>query len=243
LRAAERGVIYRMWSGAETHHDVCTMQSLIFVNAVQAYLTIPKLALSLFAASPAEFWSPLFAYAEIPHVPELDLELNGVTYGMFGHNWRTVPQMLWLDLLAKKEIGGGSVSAPDNAPAEVVALSEVDFAQRVRDALRDYARPDALRANTLIGTKLVLEAAGATAPEAERLSALRALIGKSVESLTSNPRDAKLARALHVTYIDPAPTQEIASERLDVPFSTYRRHLQTGIVRVTEMLWAREVGG
>lgn len=244
LRAAERGVIYRAWSGAETHHDVCSVQSLIFVNAVQSYLTIPKLALSLFAASPAEFWTPLFAYAEIPHVPELDIDINGTTYGMFGHNWRAVPQMLWLDVLAKKEIGGGGDGGdPASATAEVVALSEKDFSQCVRDALRDYTRLDALRANPLIGAKLVLEISGTTSSEDERIATLRSLLAKSVESLLANPRDAKLSRALHVTYIDPAPTQEIASERLDVPFSTYRRHLQTGVMRVTEMLWTREVGG
>jgi hypothetical protein len=242
LRPAERGLIYRSWMSAEAHHDVCSVQSLIFVNAVQTYLSLPKLALSLFAGSPAEFWAPLFAYAEIPHVAELDWPVAERMFGMFGHNWRTVPQMLWLDLLAKKEIGSAVQSEAQAAPAELVALSEQAFAQCVRDALRDYSRPDALRANPLIGTRLVLEIAATGVSEPERVTQLRQLLARAVDALTANPRDSKLARALHMTYIEPAPTQEIASERLDVPFSTYRRHLQTGIVRVTAMLWARELG-
>jgi hypothetical protein len=35
----------------------------------------------------------------------------------------------------------------------------------------------------------------------------------------------------------------LAAERLDLPFSTYRRHLKTGIARVTELLWQHEVSG
>jgi hypothetical protein len=42
------------------------------------------------------------------------------------------------------------------------------------------------------------------------------------------------------TYIQPAPTQEIAAELLDLPFSTYRRHLQAGIARVAALLWSRD---
>jgi hypothetical protein len=30
---------------------------------------------------------------------------------------------------------------------------------------------------------------------------------------------------------------------LDLPFSTFRRHLKAGITQVTDMLWQREIGG
>ena len=38
-------------------------------------------------------------------------------------------------------------------------------------------------------------------------------------------------------------TQEQAAELLDLPFSTYRRHLKTGMEQLTQMLWQREIGG
>jgi hypothetical protein len=37
--------------------------------------------------------------------------------------------------------------------------------------------------------------------------------------------------------------QEAAAERLGLPFSTYRRHLTTGVERVTGWLWQRELHG
>jgi predicted DNA-binding protein (UPF0251 family) len=57
-----------------------------------------------------------------------------------------------------------------------------------------------------------------------------------------DPRDEKYYRAVHRTYLQPAPTQEKAAEQLGVPFSTFRRHLNRGLDRVTEMLWDEEVG-
>ena len=72
---------------------------------------------------------------------------------------------------------------------------------------------------------------------------MQALIKEAAEALAASPRDVKLYRALHHTYFQPAPTQERAAELLDLPFSTYRRHLMAGITQVTEALWQREVGG
>ena len=44
------------------------------------------------------------------------------------------------------------------------------------------------------------------------------------------------------TYLQPAATQEQAAEVLDLPFSTYRRHLRSGIEELTGRLWLREIG-
>jgi len=77
---------------------------------------------------------------------------------------------------------------------------------------------------------------------AARVDALRALLNDSASALQANPRDEKLFRALDRTYFHPAPTQEAAAELLDLPFSTYRRHLTAGIQRLTEMLWHKEIG-
>jgi hypothetical protein len=71
---------------------------------------------------------------------------------------------------------------------------------------------------------------------------LQTSIKAAVESLQSSPRQEKLYRALYRTYLKPAPTQEKAAELLDLPFSTYRRHLKAGIARVAEILWQQEIG-
>jgi hypothetical protein len=87
-----------------------------------------------------------------------------------------------------------------------------------------------------------MERAGAGSAEPERVAALRDLVKEAAQMLQTAPRDAKLHRALHHTYLQPAPTQEQAAEIMDVPFSTYRRHLKAGITRVTEILWQQEIG-
>ena len=73
-------------------------------------------------------------------------------------------------------------------------------------------------------------------------SPLRTLLREAAEALEADARTAKFYRALDATYLDPAPTQEKASERLDVPFSTFRRHLRRSLEHVTEALWQQETG-
>lgn len=75
------------------------------------------------------------------------------------------------------------------------------------------------------------------------MAALRGLVMEAVAALDGSPKEAKLHRAIYHTYVQPAPTQESAAELIDVPFSSYRRHLKSGIERIADLLWRREVGG
>ena len=56
------------------------------------------------------------------------------------------------------------------------------------------------------------------------------------------PQDAPLARVLDRTYRHGTLTQEAAAEVLDLPFSTYRRHLARALQRLADLLWAVEIG-
>jgi hypothetical protein len=89
----------------------------------------------------------------------------------------------------------------------------------------------------------VVEQVGVTSDEAKRVTALQAVIKEAAEQLHSSPRQQKFYQALHHTYFYPAPTQEQAAELLDLPFSTFRRHLKTGMTQLTQLLWQREIGG
>lgn len=113
----------------------------------------------------------------------------------------------------------------------------------MRDALRSFCQPDALRGSPLLRSRLVVARVGAKASEAERIAALRAVVQEAAEALQSSPRQAKGYRALYHTYLHPTSTQEKAAELLDLPFSTFRRHLQAGITRVAEVLWQWEISG
>lgn len=243
LRPGERATLFRFWMARDGYQAVSAMQSLIFGNVAQHYLTTPGLAFSFFPIADPEFWAPLFAHIDLARVPALDFAAGGRHYGVFTHDWRVVPPLAWLALLAEREIDDSpQPAAPPPAAAPLVVLSEPAFADAVHDALRGFVRPDGLRGNPLLQSRLVVERTGGAGGEAERIVALQALLRETVEALRAAPRDLKLYRALHHTYLHPAPTQERAAELLDLPFSTFRRHLKTGVKRVAEILWRQDIG-
>jgi len=199
---------------------------------------------TFFPCAYPDFWAPMFAYADLERLPDADFEVGGRCYGVYGHDWRQVPPMAWLDLLAEREIAAtpGKASPPP-AREPLVVLSEADFVAAVHDALRVIARPEALRTNPLLRSRLIVERTGSGAAAQERAAALRSVVIEATERLRETDREAKLYRTLDRTYLRPAPTQERAAEVLDLPFSTYRRHLKTAIEAVAGHLWSLEIGG
>lgn len=244
LRPGEGSTLFRFWMARDTYQTVSPTQTLLFGNVAQHYLTAPGLAFSFFPTAEPAFWEPLFSHLDLHRLHDAEFAVGGRHFGVFGHDWRVTPPLAWLDILAEREIagGGGEPAPPPPTATPLVVLSEPEFASAVRDALRDLARPDGLRDSPLLRSRLVTDRIGASAATADRLTALRNLVREAIESLQSAPRDAKLYRALHHTYVNPAPTQEAAAELLDLPFSTYRRHLSAGVARVAEILWSRDIG-
>lgn len=246
LREGEQVLYFRFWMERSTYQALSTAQSRIFLNVIQYYLITPGLAYSFFPCADPQFYADVLAYADIQRTPELDFESDGRRYGVFYHDWRLRPAATWLDVLAEHEIAysteSGSPPRPTVQPPPLLVLSEPEFAQAVRDALRHYTRLDELQANALVRSRMVMAQAGADANGAVRAKVLYTLVTEAVELLRSSPRQLKLYRALLHTYIQPAATQELAAELLDLPFSTYRRHLKEGIENVVATLWARELG-
>ncbi|MBI5565221.1 MAG: ATP-binding protein [Chloroflexi bacterium] len=241
LRAGETATLFRFWMDVDMYQAVSSTQSLIFVNIVRHYLTTPGLAFTFFPVADADFWSPMLGYANIQHLTEADYTVGDKTYGVYGHDWRAEPPAIWLGVLAEREVAApGATPAPSTEA--VIVLSETEFAAAVHDALRDLAQPDLMADNPLLRSRVVIDRAGAGADQKRRIASLQSLIIAAAETLQAAPRDAKLYRALYHTYFKPAPTQEQAAELLDVPFSTYRRHLKSGILRLTERLWQQEIG-
>jgi hypothetical protein len=93
----------------------------------------------------------------------------------------------------------------------------------------------------LLRSRLVVEHVRESANVAERAAVLQKLLKEATERLQASPRQTKLYRALYHTYLKPAATQELAAELIDVPFSTYRRHLKAGVDEVVMDLWQREL--
>lgn len=129
---------------------------------------------------------------------------------------------------------------PVQSTTAVVAPDQEEFAGAVQEALKHLTRTATLESNLLVNTAMVSARSGGGAGIAKRVSTLQWVVKEAVAALQNAPRDLKLYRAVFHTYVQPAPTQEQAAELLDLPFSTYRRHLKEGVGRVTETLWQWE---
>jgi len=110
----------------------------------------------------------------------------------------------------------------------------------VKRALRDVTRPDRLRDNPLLRSRIVTDRAGKDASAGERVAALQQIVTDAA-ALGPTPADRKLARVLYRAYLSPAPTLERAAEVLDLPSSTFRRLLTTAVALVVDTLWHREL--
>ena len=241
LRTGEASLHFRFWMAEETYQSVSSVQSLIFLAVVKYYLTTPRLAFTFFPCASPDFWAPMLGYANLTRLPEADFRVGERHFGVYGHDWRVESPARWLSILADKEVGIPVENKPVSGEP-VIVLSAAEFSGAVRQALQDFTRTNLLTSSPLLRSRLVTERVDADSKPVDRVEALRALLKEAAFKLQSNPRDEKLYRALDHTYFHPAATQEIAAEQLDLPFSTYRRHLTAGIQRLTEMLWQQEIG-
>jgi hypothetical protein len=209
------------------------------VLTLRRYLDTPNLAWDYLALFEPEPWDDYFALADLPRAVGADFTVGGRRYGLFGHDFRQVGVDDLMTLWTERALAQDPTLPPPGPPTTLV-LSQPDFADAVREALRDLHRPDLLARNPLLRTRLVRTATDAEQPDA---GTVRALLDEAVEQLRRDPRDDKRLRAIDRTYLRPAGTQESAAALLGLPFSTYRRHLTQGVDRVVAWLWDREVYG
>lgn len=243
LRPGETATLFRFWMDRETYQAVSPVQSRIFLNMVQHYLTVPGLAFTMIPCAEPEFWTAVFGFADLHRLPEVDFSITGHDFGVYGHDWRVMPPLTWLELMAERELDeAGAAPSPHTALPEVQVLDEKAFATAVHDALRNCRDTVALAENPLLYSRLLSNALPSDSGTSQRVEMLQDMLRKTAVPLQNTPRQLKLYKALYHTYFQPAATQEKAAELLDLPFSTYRRHLRSGIDYVTERLWQRELG-
>jgi energy-coupling factor transporter ATP-binding protein EcfA2 len=210
------------------------------ILTMQRYLHTPKLAWDFLTLAEPERWDAYFAAADLPRAVGADFVVGGRRYGLFAHDFRRVPVDALLELVTERALAQDVTSSPPTAQPPPLVLSQPEFDQAVRQALRDLHRPDLLSRNPLLRTRLVGDRTRGEEPGA---AVLEALVRAAVTTLGEHPRDDKLLRAVERTYVRPAATQERAAAALGLPFSTYRRHLTQGVDRVVAWLWDQEVYG
>jgi TolB-like protein len=135
----------------------------------------------------------------------------------------------------KVVIGAGAAPAR-REPGRDSMLTHLEFESAVKDALRHSTRIDLLAGNPLLRTRLLAD----PGRELNNPRALRALLVDTAGTLFVDERDKRILRVLELTYFNPAPKQAAAADRLGLSFSTYRRHLTSGVSRLVEWLWQQE---
>lgn len=237
-RPGEVMTVYRFFVDRDAYQRPSPTLNCAPVLSIQQWISTPSLSWSFIAVTTPEVWDDFFLFFDLHRAQGADFEVGGRRYGLFAHDFRRTPAEDWLQLMFERDRTGEIDTGPGTAqPAELLVLSESEFGDAVRRALKDLSRPDRLARNPLVRARLV-HAPGEGRPDPE---ALAGAVREAAERLRAHPRDEKLFRAVDRTFLHPAPTQERAAEVLDLPFSTYRRHLVQGVDRIVADLWDQEL--
>lgn len=229
-RAGDRQLLARWNIAAGGQLQRSAVMNTLQMSQFHVWLTQPRLGSYTICVEHPSHWEPMMARLDFAPLPHCELEVDGVPLGCYSHDWRVRRLPEWLETLA--EYGA---HAPTGRMGQAPhRLPRPDFDKAVRDALRAYAQPDALAVNPLANTSMVARAA---AEGEDPAVALQRLLLQAAQTLHGRPRDEKFWRALDLTYFRPAGSQELAAERLGLPFGTYRYQLATGVDRVVDTLW------
>jgi hypothetical protein len=240
LRQGERASLARYWI-TQTGQDLDS-PVLASLGAVLAHhhATLPGLAFSFMQVHDPLRFAPLAEHSDFETLEEARAEVDGRRYGVFGKDWRQMPQDVWMRRMEARMAGLSPDEVATNAAVDPTALDRESFAAAVRVALVQLQEPQLLARSSLLHTRMVATRLAAADTPAARVEALSALIRQAAESLAAAPRNERSHRALVATYLEPVGTQEGAAEETGLSFSTYRRHLHRGIEAVVDTLWLME---
>ena len=139
--------------------------NVVTLRSTREWLGRPRLSWYYIVPADPDTWAPLMDYIYFRRTPEADFEVGGRRYGVFAHDWRREGGVQWLERMADRELGEEAPApTPEREPGPVLALSQPEFADAVRRALRDLHRPGALATNPLARTRVVRERAAERAP-------------------------------------------------------------------------------
>jgi hypothetical protein len=226
-RTGEHIAVSRFTVDADACECTSPAVDLKITRVVAEWLRAHRMAWSFLVLLDIEAWD--IQSKSVEHQPISErVTIGDRELVLYSHDWRTMPLQLWMSRQDTEVLSGQRTAAAAEPSRHVLARRQFDAA--VRAALRHVAHDAALDANPLCGTGL-----------ADTGHELRMVVTEAVQTLADDPRATKQYRAVHTTYFLPVPTQEAAAAQLGLPFSTYRRHLASGIKRICESLWNREL--
>ncbi|MFO7681360.1 MAG: hypothetical protein R6X34_15040 [Chloroflexota bacterium] len=240
LRPGDIVLYFRNWIDADHYQNSPAIFNMAAMVSLRLFFNTPRLAYSFIAQSNSDYYAGMFDYLRMPLAPHAGFVLDGQSFGVFVHDWRAEPVLEWINIMGERELLD-EIVALENLPhaPQPIALSEPEFAEAVRQALKEFRRPDLLAQNPLLRSRCLRDRSDAEPTPAQ----LQALLREGAETLTITPKTQKLYRVLWHTFFEPAPTQEAAAELLDLPFSTYRYQLGKAVEQLIGWLWQQELYG
>ena len=236
LRTGERLGI-QCWLHYGDQDDVSRMLAPLAIAFNAVWLGRPGVAWSYSVRpQPWGMWANIARYSEFYPGPVFSIADR--SFEAHWHDWRAMPPQVHFEVLAKRAVAGEDEILATPLPEPFLVLSRQQFVQAVRAALRACGNAGQLADNPLMRCRVLYDA-----PSDGAEPSLQAVLGLALAQLEKSAKDEHLHSAVQLTYFDPGKTQEQTAELLGVPFATFRRHLTTGVERMTEWLWQRELNG
>ncbi|MFI1585859.1 ATP-binding protein [Embleya sp. NPDC020630] len=228
LRSDEHVGIARFMVSSDRVRRASPVRDSMLLRIAAEALLVRGAAWSFVVSADPDVWTSATAHGPF-HPVGTEVGIEPGTHRMFAQDWRAEPLECALEHIGPRR----SLRPTAESAACTAVMARPEFDEAVREALRCWHRPDALARNPLSRSGLLADAGGS----------LREALERAIDTLGEDPRSAKAHRALTVTFVDGAPTQEAAARRVGLPFSTYRRHLTLGIRYVSELLWHQVMRG
>ncbi|MDV9175190.1 ATP-binding protein [Streptomyces sp. W16] len=235
-RQGEHLGVARFMVHEENGHRPSRSWDLVRTRIVFELLRAKHCAWSCVVSAEPKFWAPLMTYLGMFRPPR-EAARAEPDHGLFCHDWRAVRVDEWAEGIDARLLSGAPVVVPEEPKSRLSTLSRQESDAAVREALRSWLDPGGLADNPLLRSRLVQELS-----EGDPVTALRDLLRKAVQRLESRPRTRHLGEVLTATYHSTS-TQEAVARKLNLAFSTYRRHLARGLDEVRETVWDWEVHG
>lgn len=235
-KPGEAATLARFMLSANSYQSPSPATTAIQVRTYVNWMTTARLSWSLLAVDGETPWDDLMRYIDFAPVGDHINSIPPRSYRLFGHDWRRIDPVAWFNAMEERETDT-TLTPAQVAPMDehLVVLAEGQFRKSVHDALRHLSSDADLAPNPLLRSRLLMRSLDNPKP-----GDLRRVLSKTIEDLRAGTREVKFCRALELTYLRPAPSQETAAERLGIPFGTYRYHLARGIELIGDRLWSLE---
>jgi hypothetical protein len=236
LRTGEHVTISRFTVDPAAYHRPGSTTTLSQLRLAAAIICDDHMAWQVIACPDPEYWGTTLELMhprdDGPPVPAGDR-----TFTLYSQYFGAKPISSWSDEFDDRMLARRPRATP-HAPGRHLPWTRAEFDQEVRATLRSWRRPDLLADSRMTQSRMAGEAAAD-----DPVAGLRRAFTAALETLRQDPRQAKYHRVLVATFVQGAPTQEAAAERLDLPYSTYRRHLARGLDGLCALLWKAETHG